>query len=273
MLPCMAFSLVLEQEGAQLALAVVDEPGLIGKQLDAAVARLGVDGADALAFLLQCGKRLECRFGGSVVAHRRLVLDPDPRQAAEVGDRLSADGILGDQRHRRVVLQRGIVVIAAPFEGFADVLVGDESIDVEVAAGALQALQRVECRLRGLAELGLPGQVARLQAERAVEQVIDLSLDAGDLLDQFAVFFRLRRQQSIRLDRRAQIGDDDLGMLLRVVGVDQAAMEGRRVGLRAVEDLAGEAAVGEQICEGYEVGMRIDAVALQCRTGDLAPAR
>ncbi|MCY1431243.1 hypothetical protein D9M71_472060 [compost metagenome] len=46
-------------------------------------------------------------------------------------------------------------------------------------------------------------------------------------------------------------------------------MEGRRLGLGAVVDLAGEAAAGEQLGERHEIGVGLDTVAAQGRTGDL----
>ena len=86
-----------------------------------------------------------------------------------------------------------------------------------VAIVALQQLQGLDRGLQRLPVLRLPGEVARLQAERAVEQVVDLGLDAGHLLDQLAVLLGLGGEQPVGLDRGAQEGDDDLGVLLRVV--------------------------------------------------------
>ncbi len=45
-------------------------------------------------------------------------------------------------------------------------------------------------------------------------------------------------------------------------------MEGRRIGLGTVIDLAGETTAGEQLGEGYEVGVGVDLAGLQRGTGD-----
>ncbi len=101
-----------------------------------------------------------------------------------------------------------------------------------------------------------------------MEQVIDLGFDAGDFLDQLAVLLRFRSDQPIGFQAGAQVGGDHFGVFLRIIGIDQSAMEGRCVGLGAVIDLAGEAAVGEQFGERHKVGMGLDAVATQGGTGD-----
>ncbi|MNO70386.1 hypothetical protein D3C76_612650 [compost metagenome] len=101
-----------------------------------------------------------------------------------------------------------------------------------------------------------------------MEQVIDLGFDAGDFLDQLAVLLRFRSDQPIGFEAGAQVGGDHFRVLLRIIGIDQSTMEGRCVGLGAVIDLAGEAAVGEQFGERHEVGMGLDAVATQGGTGD-----
>ena len=243
--------LLAEQEGVEATLAVADEPRLVGQQLDPAVTILGVDRTNRLALRLQLGKIGQGRLRRSVMAHPGLALHPDLRYPFELLDRPGAG-----------VVQPGLTV------GLADVAVVDETLDVQPTVGLLQQLQGVDGGRQRLAVFGFPGLVAGLQAERTVEQVIDLGLDAGDLLDQLAVFLRFGGQQSIGFDARPQVGHHHLRIALGVGGVHQRAMEGRRVGLGTVVDLAGEAAIGEQLGEGYEVGMGGNLVRLQGRTGD-----
>ncbi|SST13435.1 Uncharacterised protein [Acinetobacter baumannii] len=202
------------------------------------------------------------------MAHPGLALHPDLRYPFELLDRPAAARVAGAQRRRCVVCQRRLVVQPGLTVGLADVAVVDETLDVQPTVGLLQQLQGVDGGRQRLAVFGFPGLVAGLQAERTVEQVIDLGLDAGDLLDQLAVFLRFGGQQSIGFDARPQVGHHHLRIALGVGGVHQRAMEGRRVGLGTVVDLAGEAAIGEQLGEGYEVGMGGNLVRLQGRTGD-----
>lgn len=50
-------------------------------------------------------------------------------------------------------------------------------------------------------------------------------------------------------------------------------MQGRRIGLGAVKNLAREAAPGEQLGERHEIGMRFDLVGLQGRPCDFRRLR
>ena len=65
---------------------------------------------------------------------------------------------------------------------------------------SLKKLQRLDRCRDSLAVFGLPSEVARLQTQWSVEQIIDFGIDAGDLRDQLAIFLRLlgiRRSASI----------------------------------------------------------------------------
>src|SRR6186713_3488209 len=127
------------------------------------------------------------------MADMGLVLDPDLRDAAEVADLGAGRRVLGFQRKLRIVLQLGSIVPPRLRGRYADELVSDELIDVEIAVRALEQLQRLDRGGDGLAVFRLPGHIAGLKTERTVEEIVDLGLDAGDLRNQLAVFLGLLR--------------------------------------------------------------------------------
>ncbi len=238
---------------------------MIGQQLDAAVFGLGVDRAHRFAFLLQLLQGSECRLSRRVVANLGLALDPNLRDMLRIGDRLTAQRVFGVQRRLRVVLQLRGVIQPGGLECGADVLVIDEGIEVQTAISLFQQFQGVDGSTDGLAVLRLPAQIPGLHAQRAVEQVVNLSFDAGDFLDQLAVLLGFGGQQLIGLDPGAQISHDDFRVLLGVALINQCAVEGRGIGLRTVVDLASKSAVGEQLTKGHEVSVSIHFIGLQRR--------
>ena len=153
----------------------------------------------------------------------QLILDPDLCDATEVADPGARRRVLGAKRKLRIVFQPGVVVAASLRGCNANILVGDELVDVEVAVGALEQLQRLDRGCDRLAIFGLPGDIAGLKTERTVKEVVDLGLDAGDLCNQLAVFLRLLRDQAIRLDRRAGCLDSNHRAELVDFSADQLA--------------------------------------------------
>ncbi|MNZ73052.1 hypothetical protein D3C78_914530 [compost metagenome] len=187
---------------------------------------------------------------------------------AEVGDGLAAGGIDGLERRLPVTGQLRAVVQVRGLEGGADVLVVNEGVEIQTAIGLLQQLEGIDGGAHGLTVFRLPAQVAGLHTEWAMEQIIDLGIDPGDLGDQLAVFLRFSRQQLVGFDARPQVSDDDFRVLFRIGLIDQRTVEGRRVGLGAVINLAGETTAGEQFGEGHEVSVSIDLAGLQRGAGD-----
>ena len=260
--------LALEQKRAEAPFRITGKPRLIRQQLDAAVTGLGIHRADVPAFLLEAGQRGERGFGRCVLTDFRFATHPDLGHVAEVGDGFASGRIDRFERGLRVVGQlRGVVQVRG-LEGSADVLVVDEGIQIEPAISLFQQLEGVDGGADGLAVFRFPAQVAGLHAQRAVEQVIDLGIDPGDLGDQFAVFLRLGGEQLIGLEAGAQVGDDDLRVFFRVALIDQRTVEGRCPGLGTVIDLACEAPAREQLGERHEVGMGVDLAGLQGGAGD-----
>ena len=113
-----------------------------------------------------------------------------------------------------------------------------------------------------------------LRRQQEKETSWDLAENIRDLVDQTEdVTQRLLVQAALKSLSAAQravlVLIYEHGMVLREVLAHNDAVKGRHPGLRAIKDLAREAAVGQQLHEGHKVGVAVDALLLQVSGANL----
>ncbi|MDT4847695.1 hypothetical protein FQZ97_817610 [compost metagenome] len=174
-----------------------------------------------------------------------------------VADGVAARDVVVGQR-----LLLRVVVFAALLESLAHIGLVDPGIEVEFLHAA-QLGQHAVRELDGLQPAWFDGRVQGVDAVGAEEHVAHFLFDLGPLFHLLHRHARVLAHPVVGLHQGLDVGHHGLGVGVGKVLAHHHTVKGGHLGLRAVKDLAGETAVGQQVGEGHEVAVRVDLLFLQ----------
>lgn len=168
----------------------------------------------------------------------------------------AADFITGEARLLLVVVEP-LFLVRLPDVGFVAPGIGIEGLYPP------HATQHAVVVFDRLDPLRLDARIERMDTAGAEEHVGDLFLDLGPLLDLGRSHGRILAHPVIGIEQRLQVGHHELRIFVGEILAHHDAVEGRDLGFHAVEDLACESPVRQQLGEGHEVGMSVELALLQ----------